>query len=164
LKWLKDSGLKVNEAKTEICLFHRQDYPDIHIKVGEALVKSKKSMNVLRIIFYSKLQWSPQVANTIKKSKSALYAICLIKKYWNPVECRTLITSNVYSILYYNSEIWNIPKLNKQLKSHLKTSSANAPKICTPNYNMYMSNNTLHSINKRAQPSQILLYKNAILL
>ena len=42
LKWLKDSGLKVNEAKTEICLFHRQDYPDIHIKVGEALVKSKK--------------------------------------------------------------------------------------------------------------------------
>jgi len=111
-----------------------------------------------------RLQWSPQVANTIKKSKSALHAICLIKKYWNPVECRTLITSNVYSILYYNSEIWNIPKLNKQLKSHLKTSSANAPKICTPNYNMYMSNNTLHSINKRAQPSQILLYKNAILL
>ena len=164
LKWLKDSGLKVNEAKTEICLFHRQDCPEIHIKVGEALVKSKKSINVLGIVFDSKLQWSPQVANTIKKSKSALHAICLIKKYFNPVERRTLITSNFYSILYYNSEIWHIPKLNKQLKSHLKTASASALKICTPNYNMYMSYNTLHSINKRAQPSQILLYKHAILL
>ena len=25
-KWLRDSGLKVNEAKTELCLFHRFDH------------------------------------------------------------------------------------------------------------------------------------------
>ena len=25
LKWFKDSGLKVNESKKELCLFHRKD-------------------------------------------------------------------------------------------------------------------------------------------
>ena len=30
-KWLKNSGLKVNESKTEICLFHRMDHPHIVI-------------------------------------------------------------------------------------------------------------------------------------
>ena len=27
IKWLKDSGMKVNETKTEICVFHRLDPP-----------------------------------------------------------------------------------------------------------------------------------------
>ena len=26
-KWLRDSGLLVNEGKTEVCLFHRNDQP-----------------------------------------------------------------------------------------------------------------------------------------
>ena len=30
-KWLKDSGLKVNEAKTEMCLFHRSNIKIINI-------------------------------------------------------------------------------------------------------------------------------------
>ena len=28
-KWLKDSGMKVNESKTEVCVFHRLDTPQI---------------------------------------------------------------------------------------------------------------------------------------
>ena len=31
-KWLRDSGLVVNESKTEICLFHRNDQPLIKVK------------------------------------------------------------------------------------------------------------------------------------
>ena len=27
IKWLKQSGLKVNDSKTEICLFYRKDTP-----------------------------------------------------------------------------------------------------------------------------------------
>ena len=35
----------------------------------------------------------------------------------------------------YNSEIWHIPTLQRHLKVKLKSASANALKICTPNYN-----------------------------
>ena len=39
-KWLKDSGLVVNESKTELCLFHKNDKAPITIKISENCVKS----------------------------------------------------------------------------------------------------------------------------
>ena len=32
IKWLKDSGIKVNNAKTELCLFYHADMQPIHIE------------------------------------------------------------------------------------------------------------------------------------
>ena len=40
----------------------------------------KKSMNVLVVIFDSKLTWSAHVAHTLVKAKKALIALRLIKK------------------------------------------------------------------------------------
>ena len=118
-KWLKDSGLKVNESKTELCLFHRKDCPQITIRLNQKTVNSKTSMNVLGITFDSKLQWSQQVANVVKKSAKALHAIRLIKPFFCFNELRSLITSNFYSILYYNSEVWHLPTLNPVSKKPL---------------------------------------------
>jgi len=117
-KWLKDSGLKVNESKTELCLFHRKDCPQITIRLNQKTVNSKTSMNVLGITFDSKLQWSQQVANVVKKSAKALHAIRLIKPFFCFNELRSLITSNFYSILYYNSEVWHLPTLNPVSKKN----------------------------------------------
>ena len=161
-KWLKKSGLKVNESKTEMCLFHRNDAAPIQITVNNAIIKSKPFMNVLGVIFDCKLQWHEQTAAIIKKSKRALYCIKLIKNYFTPHELALLITSNFYSILYYNSEIWNVPKLNSKLKQDLLSASASALKICTPSYHMMMSFYELHYINNRATPTQMSQYKLAL--
>jgi hypothetical protein len=163
-KWLKDSGLKVNESKTELCLFHRKDCPQITIRLNQKTVNSKTSMNVLGITFDSKLQWSQQVASVVKKSAKALYAIRLIKPFFCFNELRSLITSNFYSILYYNSEVWHLPTLNPVSKKHLLSASANALKLCTPNYERMMSFETLHLLNGRACPTNLMKYKHAILL
>ena len=56
IKWLKDSGLKVNDAKTEICLFHKSDVRVINLEINGITITSKLNMNVLGIIFDSKLQ------------------------------------------------------------------------------------------------------------
>jgi hypothetical protein len=66
VKWLKDSGLVVNNNKTDVCLFHRNDQLPVTVKVSGALVMSKKSMNVLGVIFDSKLNWKEHIANAIK--------------------------------------------------------------------------------------------------
>ena len=71
-KWLKDSGLVVNSNKTELCLFHRNDQPEIQVRITDTFVKSKKSMNVLGVNFNCKLDWNIHVALTIKKSNAAL--------------------------------------------------------------------------------------------
>ena len=42
VKWLKDSGLVVNEKKTELCLFHRNDTQLVPVRVNDQNVMSKK--------------------------------------------------------------------------------------------------------------------------
>jgi hypothetical protein len=53
-KWLKKSGLKVNEAKTEVCLFYKNETRPVEIMISNTKVKSKSTISVLGIIFDSK--------------------------------------------------------------------------------------------------------------
>ena len=68
IKWLKDLGLKVNDSKTEICLFHKADVQQINLEINGSIIISKPKMTVLGIIFDSKLQWGPQVIKKVKQS------------------------------------------------------------------------------------------------
>ena len=92
-KWLRDSGLVVNEFKTEICLFHRNDQPLIKVKVDGAVITSKKSMNVLGVIFDSKLNWNLQVASSINKARKKLFALRLLRKFFTHDQMRVLLDS-----------------------------------------------------------------------
>ena len=88
----------------------------------------------------------------------------MIKKYFKNNEITTLLTSNFYSILYYNSEIWHIPSLAPELKQILLSASAIALKLSQPITNRMQSFINVHIECKRAQPEQIMLYKHAILI
>ena len=121
-------------------------------------------MNVLGVIFDSRLNWNEQIARTVNKTNTAIHCIRQIKYYFTPDELLQIITSNVYSILYYNSEIWNIPTLNYEAKQKLLSVSSSALKLCNPSYHDRMSFAELHAINKRATPTQMCIYKHALLL
>ena len=164
VKWLKDSGLKVNESKTELCLFHRNDTQKVTITIQNEQIISKKSMNILGVIFDTKLTWSDQVASTIKKSNKALCALRLIKPYLTPPVMRTLIISNYYSVLYYNSEIWLSPNLNADSKQQLLSASANALCSCMPLPNPFISFEAIHKFFNHSTPEQIGNYKLSLLL
>ena len=125
-KWLRGSGLVVNEGKTEICLFHRNDQPLIEIRLLGAIITSKKAMNVLGVTFDSKLNWDLHVTVTISKAKRKIYALKMLKKFFRPNEMRILLDSYFYSTLYYNSVIWLTPNLSSQSKQNLLSVSANA--------------------------------------
>ena len=162
--WLVKSGMKVNESKTELCLFHRGDSGPITVNINGNEVTSKKTINILGVIFDSKLQWSDQVAHSIKRSMNALNAIRLIRRFFKRDELLNLLTSNFYSILYYNSEIWHLPSLKPTLKQKLLSASARALKVC----NKYTDNNVsfeaIHDLCNRATPIKMQKYKLAICL
>ena len=63
IKWLKGSGLKVNQTKTEICIFHKNSCQMSSILVDGILVQTSDSINVLGV----ELQWSKHISKTIKK-------------------------------------------------------------------------------------------------
>jgi hypothetical protein len=92
-KWLTSSGLKVNVEKTEIVIFHKMDTSTSSIKINEVKIPTKKQITVLGVIFDSKLEWSLQVENSVRKARSALQGLRVINKYFTFTERLTLITS-----------------------------------------------------------------------
>ena len=66
-KWLKDSGLKVNDQKTEHCLFSKLDTLPVTISINAFDILSNTQINVLGVIFDSKLQWQPKLKMQSKK-------------------------------------------------------------------------------------------------
>ena len=130
---------------------------DAHFQVGlhNCMRGRGNLVCVLGVMFDSKLNWNDHIAKAISKSNSALHCIRLIKHYINNEELAQLITSNFYSILYYNAEIWNIPTLSTTLQQRLLSVLASALKICTPSYHDRMSFLELHRINNRATPKQM---------
>jgi hypothetical protein len=164
IKWLKGSGLKVNESKTELCIFHRSNNTDGSLLVDNVLIKSKNEINVLGITFDSKLQWGSQVSRTIRGANTSLQAIKLIRKYFTTPEIVQLLTSNFYSRFYYGSEIWHIPTLNRNCKKMLLSASANALKLCNIFYDPFVSYIDLHKLHKRALPSKFCIYRHCLLL
>ena len=164
IKWLKDSGLKVNESKTELCIFHRRENTNGRLEIDGVLIESKNEINVLGITFDSKLQWIPQVSRAIKGANKSLQAIKLIRKYFTSTEVVQLLTSNFYSKLYFGSEIWHIPTLNYHCKRMLLSASANALKLCNSNYDPNISYIDLHILHKRALPNRFCFYRHCLLL
>jgi hypothetical protein len=71
-KWLSDSGLKVNESKTELVLFYRKDCRKVIIRINNTQITSLDYINVLGVVFDSKLQWAQHVATAVTKANSAL--------------------------------------------------------------------------------------------
>ena len=61
--------LIVNESKTELCLFHRKDHLPITIFLNRQQISLINEIKLLGVTLNSKLQWTPQVAKSIKKAK-----------------------------------------------------------------------------------------------
>ena len=96
----------------------------MRIKLQNEFITSKKSMNVLGVIFDSKLNRQLHTNHVITKAKKALFALRLLRKYFSVSEMRSLLDSNFYSILYYNSVIWLTPCLSCESKQKLLSISA----------------------------------------
>ena len=93
-KWLRESEMVVDESKTEVCLFHKNDQTKINIKLDNVQIKSKKEMNVLGVTFDYKLNLNAHIANAIKKARKSLFTLRLLKKLFNANEMRTLLDAN----------------------------------------------------------------------
>jgi hypothetical protein len=162
--WLHDSGLSVNKNKTEICVFSKNAVEPLTIRLQNTNIVTKSEMNVLGIYFDSRLKWASQVSNAIKKSSKALNAIKIIRRYFNTNELLKILTSNFFSILYYNSEVWMIKDLKLSLKNDLLAASSNAIKLSLHYPKHRISYINLHKMTNRATPEMYAGYKLSLLL
>ena len=77
---------------------------------------------------------------------------------------KMLLTSNYYSSLYYNSEIWLSPVLKYDVKQSILSASANALRACMPTPNRFILFEEIHKNCSQPTPQCIGLYKLSLLL
>ena len=116
-----------------------------------------QTSGVLGIMSASKMQWADHIAHCIKKSSKALTAIGLINNYFTTHELLQLVTSNFYSVLYYNSEIWHLQSLKTNLKQRLLSASSKAIKTCVSS-TVLMTYHLSESMKCLKEPSLKICY------
>ena len=117
--------------------------------------RKKPNECVLGVIFDSKVQWSAQGSNVIKKAKGAL----LMKTIFYIIRTKAVNYFKLLLNLTLNAEIWHIPTLNTYSKRQLLSASSMALKICMFKDTSRIFYNRLHKMNQRATTKQHLLYK-----
>ena len=100
----------------------------------------------------------------LQRQKKALFALRSISKYFTFTEMRSLLDSNFYSILYYNSNIWLTSSLSPEFKQKILSISANALRTCLKGVSFGISFIDIHRVSKKSTPEQILMYNHAIQL
>jgi hypothetical protein len=75
-----------------------------------------------------------------------------------------LLTSNYYSVLHYDSEVWLIHSLSISIKKLLLSTSSNALKVAFNYRFQFINYIELHKMAGRANPSMLTNYKLALLL
>ena len=90
---MTQSGLKINDEKTDLCIFHRRALETRTIEINETEIKSANQINILGLIFDINLKWEQQYDQAIKAANHNLHVIIIISKYFNAEEKKTLLTS-----------------------------------------------------------------------
>ena len=157
-QWMTMSGLKINEKKTDLCIFHRIAQEKCTLEIDGTQIESSSQINILGLIFDSNTKWDPHYDNAIKEPNKNLHAIKIIAKYFNTEEKKTLLTSLFYSKLYYGSEVWHLPGRSMAQNKKLKFASANAVRSCDRSMTIYNTHTEIHINAKRALPDQMINY------
>jgi len=163
--WFKASGLKVNESKTEFCVFHKNKKSKVSLSVCGTQVTQSESIKILGVIFDQNLNWSIHINDLIKKLKGINSIFYHLKCCFTIDECIKLATSIFYCKMYYCSSVWLIPSLNECLKKKLLSISALILKtILNRKCNQFdpISFLDIHKLAKRATPTMYMNYVTSI--
>jgi hypothetical protein len=160
-QWLKDSGLVVNLKKTELVFFSKKMTETQSITLGDQIITSENTMKVLGVLFDSKLQWSNQVENAIKKAKKACGGLNRLRKFISQEKMMQMATAFAYSKLFYGAPIWLNDTLSKKLWRLLKSVSAYIIKSALGLFDWWVSFDDLHEIAGRGTPQKMSLYFTA---
>ena len=156
--WMSGSGLKVNVEKTEMVVFHRYETGRSEIRVGNTVITSKSTMKVLGIHFDSRMSWDIQVDNAILNSRKSLHALRLVRTFFTDKEMIKLVTANVFSKMYYGSQVWLLPNLKEKLFTKMFSHSGRILKIIDKDSSFRM----LHKKYNRSTPKIFALYQTSL--
>lgn len=162
--WLRNSGMIVNDSKTELIIFSKDNNESLSISVGETVLKSQKSIKALGVVIDNKMKWGNHIESTLKACKKSLNALKIIRNHFTESEFKILCTSLIYSRLYYCCEIWLTPALSQRQYNRIMTLHNNVTRLIIKDFNKEIPSDKLSSLSKRATPKEWSNFVHAKLL
>jgi hypothetical protein len=159
-QWMSGSGLAVNIKKTELAIFHRYESGTSSIQIRNQEIKSKPFINVLGIIFDTRLTWDKHVDYCITGARQSLHVLRMVRSFFTEIEMANIITSIYFSKLYYGALVWLLPDLKEKHYRRLYSESGKALKLVDDK----LSYRQLHKLYCRATPRIYSLYLTSTLL
>jgi len=158
LKWLRQSGMIVNDSKTEIMIMHKTDQRVCDFKINNVEIKSKKVMNVLGIHFNQNLKWNYHIEKTINSCQRIMHGLKIIRKYLSTEKFQQIVTCFLFSKLFYAYEIWSYNILDFDSKRKINSFYYKVCRMILNDFECKISRNVIDVTIKRATPNEFSKY------
>jgi len=156
-------GMCVNETKTEVILFDKKKPKTAIFDINGTQVESKPQMKALGVTFQSDLKWDSHVETIINKVNPRLALLKKIRKNMTVEQFLTVASSQIFSIMYYASQVWLNKTLSAKLWGKLKSLHYRILRAATRDFKRKVSKLTLDKQCKRATPSMWSSYSTCSL-
>ena len=119
-QWFEDNGLKLHPNKTKIMLINNNS--ELNVKINDTRIIqvgnsfNEKSMNILGIIWDSKLNWTEHLKKVIKKISTGIYIISKFRYILSDTNKKLIFDSLIRSHLTYGLALWGNSKGNMMNK------------------------------------------------
>jgi len=159
MKALFDSGMVVNESKTEVVHFRRGKEARINeVLIGNTTMQTLDKMKCLGIVIDAKLNWTQHVHYISNKIKGLMQGLRIIRRKLDFNETLTLVTAQVLSVLYYGCQIWLTPNLLKSEMRKAEGCHYRALRISLKDVRQRMSRDRITLLTKRMPPKTWMRY------
>jgi len=109
---LKSLGMVVNEDKTEVIVMSKQKDPAIlTLQCAGRQIESKPSLKALGAVIDHRLRWTAHINLLASRLGGLICGLKMVRRRFTEEQTKTLVTSQLLSILYYACPAWLTPHL-----------------------------------------------------
>ena len=141
----------VNKSKTELLYSSRSKTTEFVVTVGDALIESKKHIKALVILLSADLSWTQNLDHSIARSRHVVHHLKYLRKWLTLDEMIKLVSSQYFSIVYYNAPLW-IGSLDAASWKKLNSVHYRALRTLLGDFKNSKNREEIDSIAKRATP------------
>jgi len=157
---LEAIGMKVNQSKTEIIAFGK-DQPPVSINVKGTQVETKEVIKALGIQIDKGLTWTPHIQSLKKRLMCIIGGVRIIRNKLTTQQATKVVTAQVFSILYYACVTWLTPALNRKELKIIERLHYTSLRLIIRDYRKRVSRTDINLQTKRLPPDKWTHYSMA---
>jgi len=163
---LRKIGMIVNEKKTEIIMFKRKGlFEPIEIELSPGVsITCSETMRALGVILDYRLNWLPHVQTAKNRVLKLLNGLKIIRKKMTFKQSLMVVTSQVFSVLYYASPVWLTPTTSSSITKEVERIHFKTLRVVVRDYKQRMNKDLISRTTQRLPPKIWLRFAAATTL